>query len=126
MEQLKMDEISLADFRIKEISLGENHDEITIVSEGAIRINDLTKFKETHIKIKNWKKLNVSKYITKDPSTDGYYLKIDWMNNLETFDFIQEILLKEETTLVLNGFSKESDGWLTYRFDEFEYEIKTT
>ncbi|WP_299435664.1 hypothetical protein [uncultured Aquimarina sp.] len=123
MKPLKIDNISLSDFGIKEMSLGENYDEINIVSDGSIRISDLEKYNETRITIKKWKKLSVSKYITKNPSTDGYYLKIDWINSIETFDCIQEILLKEETTLVLNGFSKESDGWLTYEFFEFEYEI---
>ncbi|WP_298544933.1 hypothetical protein [uncultured Aquimarina sp.] len=123
MKQLKIDNISLSDFGIKEMSLGENYDEINIVSDGSIRISDLERYNETRITIKKWEKLCVSKYITKDPSTDGYYVKIDWMNSMETFDCIQEILLNEETTLVLNGFSKESDGWLTYKFFEFEYEI---
>ncbi|WP_378173999.1 hypothetical protein [Aquimarina sp. SS2-1] len=125
MKQLKIDDISLSDFPIKEISLGENKDEINIVSEGSIRISDLEKYNETRITIKNWKKLHVIKYVTKNPFTKGVYFEIDWTNNLETFDCIQEILLKEKTTLILNGFSKESAGWLTYKFEEFEYEIRT-
>jgi len=95
MEQLKIDEISLADFRIKEISFGQDHKEMKIVTEGSIRISDLIRFEETLIKIKNWEKLSIRKYVTKKPFSKGEYYEIDWIHNLETFDFIQEIILKD-------------------------------
>ena len=124
MEPLNIDNISLSDFRIKNISLGEDYDEMDIVSEGSVRISDLKKFEETLIKIKNWEELRVRKYVTQKPFDNQYSLEIDWTYNLETFDFIQELILKEESRLILNGFSKESGAWLTYEFSNFEYEIQ--
>jgi hypothetical protein len=124
MEPLEIENISLSDFRIKNISLGEDYDEMDIVSEGSVRISDLKKFEETRIKIKNWEELRVRKYLTQNPYDNGDSLEIDWADNLETFDFIQELILKEESRLILNGFSKESGAWLTYEFNNFEYEIQ--
>ena len=124
MEPLEIDNISLSDFRIKNISLGEDYDQIDIVSEGSYRISDLKIFEETRITIKNWDELRVRKYVTQTPFDNGDTIEINWADNLETFDFIHELILKEESRLILNGFSKESGSWLTYEFDNFEYEIQ--
>ncbi|KAF9658480.1 hypothetical protein HBA12_14995 [Tenacibaculum mesophilum] len=104
--------------------MGEDYDEMDIVSEGSVRISDLKKFKETRIKIKNWEELRVRKYVTQNPFDNGDSIEIDWADNLETFDYIQELILKEESKLILNGFSKESGAWLTYEFNNFDYEIQ--
>ena len=123
MEPIEIDNISLSDFRIKNISLGKDYDEMDIVSEGSVRISDSKKFEETRIKINNWEELRVHKYVTQNPFDNGDSIEIDWVDNLETFDFIQELILKEESRLILNGFSKESGAWLTYEFNNFDYEI---
>lgn len=124
MDSLDIYNISLSDFRIKNMSLGEDYDEMDIVSEGSLRIGDLKKFEETRIKIKNWEELRVRKYVTQNPFDNGDSLEIDWTDNLETLDFIQELILKDESRLFLSGFSKESGAWLTYEFNNFEYEIQ--
>lgn len=123
MNPSEIDNISLSDYRIKKVSLVAGHNEMNIVSEGSIRKSDLKKFKETRIKIKNWNELRIRKYVTQAPYDTGIIFEIDWAKNLETFDFIQEVILKEESRLILNGFSKESGAWLTYEFNNFEYEI---
>jgi len=125
MELIKIDNISLSDCPILSVTLHKNNNEIDIVSLDSIRISDLKRFNETHLKIKNWKKLRLSKYVSLEPFGDGEHFEIDWKSNLETFDFIQEIILQEKT-LTLNGFSKESGAWLTYEFVAFEYEISVT
>lgn len=126
MKQLEINNISLSDYPIKEFLLSDNNNEVTIVSEGSFKISELKKLPETRIKIKNWKELRVSKYISKKPFEAGTTFEINWKENLETFDLIQEIILKAESTLILNGFSKQGNGWLTYEFTKFECDIEIT
>ena len=113
----QIENISLADFRIKEIKLGEDYDQIDIISEGSYRISDSTFFKE--IKIKNWEEFHVKKHVTQE----GESFEIDWADDLETFEFIQELKIQKDGCLILNGFSEQSGAWLIYEFRNFDCNI---
>lgn len=118
---MKLVEIETADCQVLRTSLGTSgfsvhFKEIYDLNIGCY-VNDVV------LSIGDWRELVMTAFAT-DPQGLTIRRKQLSMDEFEAFDLVQEILIAE-SGLTLNGFSKDSNDWLSYEFVNCSYAVDT-
>jgi biotin synthase-related radical SAM superfamily protein len=106
-------EISLTDCKIKAITKANNN-MISILSESAYLINEKKFSREVEIIIKDWEAFQIKLFVSTKPFETPKE-QILGQSDFEEFEVIQEIE-KQDSSLLLKGFSKTSGAWMEYSF----------
>lgn len=122
--KLYFSDIELADTPVLEMILDSERSILRIYYDRIFRISDKRWLGKTSITISEWKELHVEKFVIQNPLEKGRTFQINWKNEIETFEIIQEIKHSDKE-LRLSGFSKKSGAWLTYRFKSYDCNIET-
>jgi hypothetical protein len=120
---MQLEQISLADSRIIYTQVNLKDHSINIFSSSGYYIPERRILGEIRISLKGWSEFIIKKYISDDPSGLTTEMVLKPYEEMETFEFIQEIKFNDKM-LSLSGFSKESKTWIVYEFKETKSEVE--
>lgn len=118
---MDLQQIETADCNILNIKVAS--DKIIINFESVYDLKSKSYINEVGLFVCNWTSFSARGFITDDPLKGSYFEKRMSLFELEYFERIQRILIKDNQ-LVLQGFSKESGNWLEYSFLDSEFRLK--
>lgn len=118
---MDLQQIETADCNILNIKVAS--DKIIINFESVYDLKSKSYINEVGLFVCNWTSFRARGFITDDPLKGSYFEKRMSLFELEYFERIQRILIKDNQ-LVLQGFSKESGNWLEYSFLDSEFRLK--
>ena len=118
---MRIEEISISDYRVLETEFEQL--ELKIVTEGSYDVKAGKSNGTTEITIKNWSEIFFKLFVSDDSfrGLNGVELNSE---NVETFEFIQEIVI-DDKTLQLKGFSIESGAWLEYHIVKPQVDVRS-
>ena len=108
-------DFSISDQPIVDMFFDVQFQRLQINTESSYRISDKRLLGRTIIVIENWEEIQIEKYISNGPMESGKTFQLELNSEIPTMDMIQEMKYEMDSTLILSGFVKEGNGWLTYK-----------
>lgn len=118
---MDLQQIETADCNILNIKVAS--DKIIINFESVYDLKSKSYINEVGLFVCNWTSFSARVFITDDPLKGSYFEKKLSLPELEYFEWVQRILIKENQ-LDLQGYSRESGNWLEYSFLDSEFRLK--
>lgn len=118
---MDLQQIETADCNILNIQVAS--DKIIINFESVYDLKSKSYINEVGLFVCNWTSFSARVFITDDPLKGSYFEKKLSLPELEYFEWVQRILIKENQ-LDLQGYSRESGNWLEYSFLDSEFRLK--
>lgn len=118
---MDLQQIETADCNILNIKVAS--DKIIINFESVYDLKSKSYINEVGLFVCNWTSFSARVFITDDPLKGSYFEKRMSLFELEYFEWVQRILIKENQ-LDLQGYSRESGNWLEYSFLDSEFRLK--
>lgn len=118
---MDLQQIETADCNILNIKVAS--DKIIINFESVYDLKSKSYINEVGLFVCNWTSFSARVFITDDPLKGSYFEKKLSLPELEYFEWVQRILIKDNQ-LVLQGYSRESGNWLEYSFLDSEFRLK--